>query len=91
MEYGPRGQPRQVFEGIVREDGIEVDGVVFSPSYAAVRCIQNAGSDRKTASGWTSWKTPDGQLIDDLYQALGSAESAEEEPKTPISLGESPA
>lgn len=78
MEYGPRGKPRQTFRGTVRKDGIEVNGKVFSPSYAAVEHIRNAGSDRKTANGWVVWKTPDGKYLDDLYQQIGSSAGVEE-------------
>ncbi len=72
MEYGPRGQPRQTFVGIARKEGVEVEGTVFSPSAAALRCIRSAGSQRISANGWVAWKTPDGRLIDDLYRELGS-------------------
>jgi hypothetical protein len=47
LEYGPHGNPKQTFEGIIKE-GIEVDGKVYSPSCATVYCIQEAGSPRKT-------------------------------------------
>ena len=70
MEYGPRGKAKQRYSSIVREDGLEVDGKVYSPSYAAVACIQKAGSDRSTANGWIQWKTEDGILIDDLLQKI---------------------
>src|SRR5262249_42878387 len=56
LEYGPRGGERRTFAGLVRQVGIEVDGKVYSPSYAAVYCIQKAGSKRKTANGWIMWK-----------------------------------
>jgi hypothetical protein len=72
MEYGPRGGQRQTFEGIIRPEGIEVDGAVSSPSQAAVRCIQKAGSPRKTANGWVVWKTASGDYLTDLYQRLRS-------------------
>jgi hypothetical protein len=52
LDYGPRGAERHTFEGVLRPDGIEVDGRTYSPSYAAVYCIQKAGSTRKTANGW---------------------------------------
>jgi hypothetical protein len=68
LEYGPRGQDKQTFHGVLKEQGIEVDGVVRSPSYAAVYCMKKAGSHRETANGWTMWKTPDGEYLDDLYQ-----------------------
>jgi hypothetical protein len=47
LEYGPRGKPKQTFEVTLKKEGIEVDGKVYSPSYAAVYCIQKAGSPRK--------------------------------------------
>lgn len=75
MEYGRRGQPRQTYHGTVRQEGIEVDGAVFSPSYAAVRCMRKAGSDRPTANGWAVWRTIEGRLIDELYRNLKANES----------------
>lgn len=72
MDYGPKGQPKQRFLGIVKEDGIEVDGRVYSPSYAAVACMRKAGGNRKTANGWLHWRTEDGTLIDDLYRQFQS-------------------
>lgn len=70
LEYGPRGQKKQKFNAIVREDGMEVDGKVYSPSYAAVVCMRKAGSDRSTANGWSMWKNSKGELLDDLYKRL---------------------
>jgi len=71
LEYGPRGQGKLRFEGIARQDGIEIDGKVYSPSYAAVACIQKTGSQRQTANGWTMWRRQDGLFLNDLYhQAL---------------------
>jgi hypothetical protein len=59
---------------IVRKEGIEVEGKVYSPSYAAVRCIQQAGSSRTTANGWIMWKTQDGEYLTDLYEKLDGNE-----------------
>ncbi len=70
LEYGPRGQPKQRFEATVRPQGIEVDGRVYSPSYAAVACMKKAGSERQTANGWIMWRTEDGEFINELYQKL---------------------
>jgi len=70
MEYGPKGQAKMQFVAIVRPDGLEVDGKVFSPSYAAVHCMRKAGSDRKTANGWSIWRTERGELLDDLTERL---------------------
>jgi hypothetical protein len=68
MEYGPLGQKKQKFSSVVREDGLEVDGKVYSPSYAAVACIQKTGSERRTANGWMMWRNTQGKLINDLYK-----------------------
>jgi len=70
MEYGPRGQAKKKYTSLVREDGLEVDGKVYSPSYAVVACMKKAGSDRSTANGWTQWKTDEGIVIDELYKKL---------------------
>lgn len=68
LEYGPRGKTKQRWEGILRESGIEIEGIVRAPSTAAVYCIQKAGSPRRTANGWTMWKTEEGLTLDEVYQ-----------------------
>jgi hypothetical protein len=78
LEYGPRGGERRTFEGVFRPDGVEVDGKVYSPSYAAVYCIQKAGSPRKTANGWIMWRTEDGDFLADLYGRLRSDQTRSE-------------
>ena len=70
LEYGPRGGQRKTYPGTVRKEGIEVDGAVYAPSPAAVRCIQKAGSQRKTANGWIMWKTQAGEYLNNLYAKL---------------------
>lgn len=74
MEYGPRGRPRQKYRAVARAEGLEVDGRIFSPSYAAVYCMNKAGSSRRTANGWVSWKTPAGEFLDDLYKRVAGAQ-----------------
>jgi hypothetical protein len=68
LEYGPRGRERRSFRGIIRADGVEVDGKVYSPSYAAVACMKEAGSTRHTANGWVMWRTPAGETLSELYR-----------------------
>jgi hypothetical protein len=72
MTYGPRGAERRVFEAKVVQDGsIEVLGKSFSaPSYAALLCVQSAGSNRNTVNGWISWKTSEGQTLAELRESL---------------------
>ena len=74
LEYGPRGMERRTFRGTIRREGIEFGGRIFSPSYAAVECMRQAGSSRHTANGWTMWKTEDGRYLNDWYREIGSAE-----------------
>lgn len=70
MEYNPRNGEQKRYSALVHDDGsLEVLGQKFSsPSYAALAGIQDAGSDRQTVNGWTSWKTEDGKLIADLRE-----------------------
>lgn len=75
MDYGPRGQPRQRYYAVVHPDGLQIDGQVFSASYAAVYCINKAGSSRRTANGWVLWRTEAGELINSLYERLQANES----------------
>ncbi len=68
MNYKPRKGESRTYEGIVGTDGsITLLGKTFSsPSYAAVFGIQDAGSDRKTVNGWSSWRCSGGMYIGDL-------------------------
>jgi hypothetical protein len=63
--YKPRGGKNRTFNGTLMKDGsISVlDQTFTSPSYAALACIQDAGSERKTVNGWTSWRTKDGKSL----------------------------
>jgi len=68
MNYKQRGGKQRSFTATVEKDGaLKVMGEAFpSPSYAAVFCIQKAGSNRKTVNGWTSWKTKNGKYLAQL-------------------------
>ena len=72
MIYGPRGGERKKYEATVLPSGsIEVLGKTFSaPSYAALLCVQDAGSSRNTVNGWVTWKVADGRTLADLREAL---------------------
>lgn len=63
--YKPRGGKKQTFKGTILKDGsISVlEQSYTSPSYAALACIQAAGSERTTVNGWTSWRTTGGKLL----------------------------
>ncbi|MCP4675775.1 MAG: DUF4357 domain-containing protein [Deltaproteobacteria bacterium] len=68
MSYKPRNGQRRNYKGTLLSDGsMKALGETFtSPSYAALFCIQDAGSDRTTVNGWTSWKTKDGQRLSEI-------------------------
>jgi Restriction Enzyme Adenine Methylase Associated len=72
MTYKPRNGEQKRYEGVVTNDGsIEVLNQAFSsPSYAALAGIQDAGSDRQTVNGWTSWKTVYGKTLAELREQL---------------------
>lgn len=68
MPYKPRNGEQKTYEATIKGDGqIEVLGQIFSsPSYAAQKCITNAGSSRQSINGWTSWKTETGETLADI-------------------------
>lgn len=68
MEYGLKGTKKKRFEGIVHINGIEVNGVISSPSISSLRCIQEVSPTRTTNNGWVTWKTMDGKVINDKWE-----------------------
>lgn len=70
MSYGPKGGKRRLFRATIQADAsvAVLDNVYSSLSYAALACIQDAGSSRNTVNGWTSWRTRDGRLLADVRQ-----------------------
>ena len=70
LDYGPKGKAKTHFEGKIRSDGIEVDGVVSSASISALRCIQKITPSRNSENGWKVWKTADGMLLEEKWSAL---------------------
>lgn len=72
MTYKPRNGEQKVYEAVVQDNGtLEVLGQIFdSPSYAALAGIHNAGSDRQTVNGWTSWKNNYGRTLSELREDL---------------------
>jgi hypothetical protein len=68
MPYKPPIGEKMSLEATIEAGGeMSVLGKTFpTPSYAAVYALQQAGSNRTTANGWTSWKTVEGVLLKDL-------------------------
>ena len=83
MSYSPRNGDRRAYEAVLKADGsILVLGQSFqSPSYAALFAIQDAGSDRSSINGWTTWRTESGALLADLrIEFIGSRPDLREKP-----------
>jgi len=84
LTYGPRGGKRKTYKGIVSADGniFVLNQNYPSLSYAALACIQDAGSNRTTVNGWTSWKTSAGKYLFQLrdeYLAKREEEAEQED------------
>ncbi len=69
MSYSPKignqkapKESKKLYKGTIEADGsiVVLNKKFSSPSYAALYCINDAGSPRKTVNGWTSWKTANG-------------------------------
>lgn len=71
MSYAPQGQPAVDYEATVSPSGgIQIGDRAFtSPSQAALSCMVDAGSTRRTVNGWTSWRTKVGnKLLSELRE-----------------------
>ncbi len=81
MAYRPRGGTLKRYKATISADGsMTILGKKFkSPSYAALLGLQDAGSDRKTVNGWTSWKNKDGELLADLRRRFLSISATDSE------------
>lgn len=68
LSYKPKNGQKFDFEGQIKADGnIIVENHEFpSLSFAALYCIQKAGSTRLTVNGWTSWKNSDGESLAEI-------------------------
>jgi len=68
MKYGPSGKNKKTYKATINNDGsLTVDESNFSsPSYAALYCIKDAGSNRDTVNGWTKWRTDNEELLSDI-------------------------
>ena len=80
LDYGPKGKAKTHFEGKICSDGIEVDGVVSSASISALRCIQKITPSRISENGWKVWKTADGMLLEEKWNALLKLNGEEDKP-----------
>lgn len=92
LSYKPRGGKSKTYKGILSDDGsITVLGQNYSSlSYAALACIQNAGSDRTTVNGWTSWKTEDGKFLSQIRSEYLSTKEKEAEQTNPTDPAQAP-
>ena len=92
MSYKRRGGDRETYAAEISDDGnIIVDGHSYSaPSYAALHCIQKAGSSRNTVNGWTRWRCEDGRFISDLRADYIANKVGPNNAVQPMSTGEAP-
>jgi hypothetical protein len=66
------------YEATIHSAGLDVLGEKdLSPSYAAVICMQNAGSSNKQAAGWDAWKDSSGRSLADLRDQLLQQQNAD--------------
>ena len=75
----------QTFIGKAKRAGIELpDGITATPSAAAVRCYEQAGTARPTENGWQVWKSDDGRTLNAIFaEALERLdESIPDKPQT---------
>ncbi len=72
MEYKPRQGNKKKYDAEIQKDGsLQVLNQIYtSPSYAALAGIQDAGSERKTVNGWTSWKTEKGKSLAEIRECF---------------------
>lgn len=72
MLYKPRNGQLKKYEATILDDGSLqlLEQVFSSPSYAALAGIQNAGCDRQTVNGWTSWKAENGKTLSELRETF---------------------
>lgn len=76
MRYKPRGGEQRTYQAVLAEDGSIsfMNNTYSSPSYAAIRGINDAGSERKTVNGWTSWLLSDGRTLADIRSEFLAAD-----------------
>ncbi len=72
MVYGFKSSEKKTYKAIINEDfSLTVLNEKFdSPSYAALYCINDYGSPRKTVNGWTSWKNKNSKTLAQLRDTL---------------------
>lgn len=65
MTYGFKSAEKKLYHAKINDDfSLTVLNKQFdAPSYAALYCINEYGSKRKTVNGWTSWKNKDGKTL----------------------------
>lgn len=70
MEHKPRGGVRRRFDGVLRADGVEVDGKISLPSPAALSCIRQLNPEAQAVNGWTKWRLSTGERLADALERL---------------------
>lgn len=60
MTYRGGDGHKRVFRAVVRENGLEMEGEIFSPSYAALLCMRRYNEKRQAVDGRGVWKNEKG-------------------------------
>jgi hypothetical protein len=55
------------FDAVVKENGLELDGEIHSPSSAAALCLCKHTMDRMAVNGWLAWSNDEGLSLSQLY------------------------
>ena len=68
MQYKPRGGEQKSYFAEIQKDGsmVVLSQQFTSPSYAALHGINDAGSNRSTVNGWTSWKSKNSKTLAEI-------------------------
>jgi hypothetical protein len=88
LTYKPRGGKSKTYKGILSGDGnVAVLGQNYSSlSYAALACIQDAGSNRTTINGWISWKSKDEKTLSAIRSEYLTKKEEEARQNSPVNL-----
>ena len=76
----PTDDATVVFEAIVNENGLEIDGETFNPSTAAVKCVYELLGSKIAINGWLVWQNPQGLSLTQLLLQLRNSPIDEFDP-----------
>lgn len=81
----PEGQAYS-FEVIAQNDGLEIDGVIYNPSTAAVKYVYESAGVKLAINGWLVWQNSDGLSLTQLLLRLSGSEIEQYDPANLITV-----